>query len=90
MSYHQVTFNVSAKATLASDDSETRVNLTLVMEVDSLTGKIGCITWPTITELNSVRSTEDRLGSFSQYSISSVQKAYDSHRLGDYMLPGKR
>lgn len=78
MQYHQVTFNVSLEATLESDGSETRVNTTLVMDVDSITGKIGRIVWPTITELNSTRSREDRLGSVTQYSIAQVQKAYDA------------
>lgn len=90
MQTHQVTFNVSLKAELESDGSETRANATLVMDVDSLTGKICGIAWPTITELNSIRSKEDRLGCVAQYSIAQVQKAYDYHQLGNYKLPGKQ
>lgn len=78
MKTHQVNFKVNLKGQLAKDGSEVRVFTSIILEVNSTTDRISSIIWPTLSEINSIRSKEDKLGQLqSHYTISTVQKAYD-------------
>jgi hypothetical protein len=68
-------FKLYLKGYLQSNGNEVKVLVTLQPEVSN--GKLQQVIWPNLSDINSTRSKEEKLGQLTFGTISQVQKAYD-------------